>query len=133
MVPLDKCKFDSRGRVIAGGLFSVPHKADFDRLINDRRPFNAIEGRLNWAKLPHGTQLTLLIVQSGEAVRGSGDDLSSYFHILKHLDEWVCRNVVGSPLTAPRMSHLVVFLGKRICWDLSRFVWGIATPWISPR
>ena len=75
----------------------MPHKEHSDRLINDRRPFNAIEGRLKWAKLPHGTMLMHLIVKQGETARASGDDLESFFYTLEHLQEWLARNAVGKP------------------------------------
>ena len=96
-MPVSKCLRDSKGKLIAGGLFSVPHKESPDRLINDRRPFNALERRLHWATLPHGTLLIQVILEGGEVIRGSGDDLQSFFYTLKHLDDWVIRNVVGHP------------------------------------
>ena len=65
-------------------------------VILDRRPFNELERRLVWAKLPHGSLLTQLIVPPGYSVRGSGDDLSNYFYLLKHQDSWLPRNAIGS-------------------------------------
>ena len=32
----------------------------------------------------------------GYSVRGSGDDLSNYFYLLKHRDDWLPRNAVGA-------------------------------------
>ena len=89
---------DSRGDVISGGLFAVDYKPESDRVISDRKPFNELECRLVWAKLPHGSLLTQLIVPPGYSVRGSGDDLSNYnyFYLLKHQDSWVPRNAIGS-------------------------------------
>eukprot|EP00438_Fugacium_kawagutii_P014674 Skav232095 [mRNA] locus=scaffold2353:86437:88234:+ [translate_table: standard] len=86
---------DSKGNIISGGLFAVDHKAESDRIILDRRPFNELERRLVWAKLPHGSLLTQLIVPKGFSIRGSGDDLSNYFYLLKHNTEWLPRNTVG--------------------------------------
>ena len=86
---------DCQGNTITGGLFAVDHKPESDRIILDRRPFNEIERRLVWAKLPHGCLLTQLIVPKGWSVRGSGDDLSNYFYLLKQNDDWLPRNVVG--------------------------------------
>ena len=43
---------DSQGKIISGGLFAVDHKAESDRIILDRRPFNELERRLVWARLP---------------------------------------------------------------------------------
>ena len=75
LLPEEAMLRDACGRGIKGGLFAVLHKADFDRLINDRRPFNEWERRLQWAHLPHGSQLTYLVLGEGEHVRGSGDYL----------------------------------------------------------
>ena len=86
---------DSEGRIISGGLFAVDHKADSDRIILDRRPFNELERRLVWARLPHGSLLTQLIVPKGFSIRGSGDDLSNYFYLLQHNQQWLPRNAVG--------------------------------------
>ena len=82
---------DSEGRIISGGLFAVDHKAESDRIILDRRPFNELERRLVWARLPHGS---LLIVPKGFSIRGSGDDLSNYFYLLQHNQQWLPRNAV---------------------------------------
>ena len=41
--------------VLPGGWFAVASKDDSDRLILDRRPRNATEDRLCWARMPHGT------------------------------------------------------------------------------
>lgn len=79
---------NSKGEIISGGLFAVDRKPHSDRIILDRRPFNELERRLVWAKLPHGSLLTQLIVPPGYSVRGSGDDLSNYFYLLKHQDSW---------------------------------------------
>ena len=86
---------DEEGRMITGGLFAVDHKTNSDRIILDRRPFNELEKRLVWAKLPHGCLLTQLIVPKGCSVRGSGDDLSNYFYLLQHEPSWLPRNAIG--------------------------------------
>ena len=86
---------DSHGNIITGGLFAVDHKPSSDRIILDRRPFNELERRLVWAKLPHGSLLTQLIVPPGYSIRGSGDDLSNYFYLLKHNQDWLPRNAIG--------------------------------------
>ena len=72
LIPVDRAIRDTKGRIISAGLFSVPHKELSDRLICDRRPFNAIEGRLSWCCLPHGSQLIHLYVPPGFKVVGSG-------------------------------------------------------------
>lgn len=43
---------NSKGEIISGGLFVVDRKPHSDRIILDRRPFNELERRLVWAKLP---------------------------------------------------------------------------------
>ena len=75
-------------RLIKGGLFCVPHKPQSDRLINDRRPANLREKRLNWCQLPSGPLLCQLILEKYQSVRASGDDLSNYFYLIKHLESW---------------------------------------------
>ena len=95
LIPESLALRDSRGNVISGGLFAVDHKPESDRVILDRRPFNELERRLVWARLPHGSLLTQLIVPRGYSIRGSGDDLSNYFYLLKHNQDWLPRNTVG--------------------------------------
>ena len=99
LIPEEMALRDESGRIVSGGLFAVPHKANSDRIICDRRPQNELERRLVWAKLPHGALLTQLIVPKGFSVRGSGDDLSNYFYLLKHREEWLHRNTVGPVIT----------------------------------
>ena len=84
-------------KLIKGGLFCVPHKPESDRVINDRRPLNLREERLEWCQLPSGPMLCQLILDRAESVRASGDDLSNYFYLIKHLDQWQHRNAFGKP------------------------------------
>lgn len=84
-------------RLIRGGLFCVPHKPESDRLINDRRPLNVRENRLDWCQLPAGHMLTQLLLGPSDSVRASGDDLNNYFYLIKHLEEWQHRNAFGKP------------------------------------
>ena len=97
LIPESMGMRNSKGDVITGGLFAVDHKPQSDRIILDRRPFNELERRLVWAKLPHGSLLTQLIVPKGFSVRGSGDDLSNYFYLLKHQKDWLPRNTIEKP------------------------------------
>lgn len=83
------------GRSLLAGLFSVPHKQEYDRLIFDRRPANAGEVRLAWSHLPYGPQLCRLIVREGEVVRGSGDDLRTFFYQLLNAPSSLPRNCFG--------------------------------------
>ena len=97
LIPASEAVTDSSGSIISGGLFAVPHKPASDRVINDRRPFNIGENRLDWSKLPHGSLLTQLVLPPGHSIRASGDDLSNYFYLIQHLPEWLPRNTVGRP------------------------------------
>jgi hypothetical protein len=69
---------DTTGNVLRGGLFCVKHKAESDRLINDRRVLNSLEEHLQWARLPLGTQLCRLFLRPGQVCVASGDDLSNF-------------------------------------------------------
>ena len=131
LVPLDKCIFDSKGKVVAGGLFTVKHKEGSDRLINDRRPFNAMERRLNWARLPHGTMLTQLIVG-----KGSGDQGMTFAVIFLRsgtLQSGRPGTSSASPLTARATRILGAWKGVCTCLVLWWFAWGIATRLTLPR
>ena len=97
LIPESMALRDSDNNIISGGLFAVDHKKESDRIILDRRPFNELERRLVWARLPHGSLLTQLILPKGFSIRGSGDDLSNYFYLLQHLPEWLPRNAIGKP------------------------------------
>ena len=99
LMPEEFALRDSTGRIITGGLFAVPHKESSDRIICDRRPLNELERRLVWAKLPHGSLLTQIVVPPGFSIRGSGDDLSNYFYLLKHQESWLHRNMIGKPVS----------------------------------
>ena len=94
------------GHVIKGGLFCVPHKAESDRLINDRRPLNLRERRLGWCELPSGVMLCQLILEDHQSIRASGDDLSNYFYLIKHLDEWLPRNCFGRAIKGAKLVDL---------------------------
>ena len=104
-VPWDEV-LKENGKPVKGGLFCVPHKVSSDRLINDRRPLNAREHRLNWCSLPSGPMLCQLLLEPSESVRGSGDDLSNYFYLIKHLKGWLRRNCFGDPITGALCTEL---------------------------
>lgn len=93
-------------RLIKGGLFCVPHKPESDRLINDRRPLNLRERRLNWCQLPAGPMLTQLILNKDESIRASGDDLQNYFYLIKHLESWHHRNAFGQAFKGALLPEL---------------------------
>ena len=93
-------------KLIKGGLFCVPHKPHSDRLINDRRPANVREKRLNWCQLPSGPLLCQLILEHNESIRASGDDLSNYFYLIKHLEAWQPRNCFGRPFRGDLLPEL---------------------------
>ena len=108
LIPEEMGVRDSNGSLITGGLFAVDHKEHSDRIILDRRPFNQLERRLIWAKLPHGSLLTQLIVPHDHSIRGSGDDLQNYFYLLKHQDNWASKELGW----------------EKFWWGRLRTVWG---------
>lgn len=112
LIPVEQALHDAAGNVISGGLFAVPHKAETDRIILDRRPQNELERRLVMARLPHGSLLTQLILPKGFSIRGSGDDLSNFFYLLKHTEEWLGRNCVGEPFDGGKFTD---WGGKKGC------------------
>jgi len=83
------------GSPLVGGLFGVKHKEHVERMIYDRRPANSQEHRLDWIELPMGCQLTRLVVGRQDAVRGSGDDIRTYFYRLRNAPGSQARNCVG--------------------------------------
>lgn len=113
LIPEEMGVRDSNGSLITGGLFAVDHKEHSDRIILDRRPFNQLERRLIWAKLPHGSLLTQLIVPHDHSIRGSGDDLQNYFYLLKHQDNWLPRNSVGKSFDGAGYEQFGGEKGKR--------------------
>ena len=122
------------GALLLAGLFSVPHKEDRDRLIFDRRPQNAGDARLAWASLPLGSQLCQLIVDSDEVVRGSGDDLRTYFYALANAPEALLHSCFGRRLVGSdewsaygarlgvsyRLALRVVGMGDRNAVDIAQ-------------
>ena len=106
LLPEDCVLRDAKGDAVTAGFFAVPQKAETDRIITDRRPQNWTESRLSWAELPQGCLLTQLIPKDGESVRGSGDDISNYFHLLKHRRAWVYRNAVGRRLPGEKFVEM---------------------------
>lgn len=113
LIPEEMALKDHSGKIISGGLFAVPHKENSDRIICDRRPQNQIERRLVWARLPHGCMLTQIILQKNCSIRGSGDDLSNYFYLLKHQEKWLHRNCVGKPVPGSKFKKYGCDSNKR--------------------
>ena len=113
LIPEELGVKDSRGNIITGGLFAVDHKEQSDRIILDRRPFNELERRLVWAKLPHGSLLTQIVIPPGYSIRGSGDDLSNYFYLLKHNEAWLPRNAIGESFDGAGFEEFGGVAGRR--------------------
>ena len=95
LVDFSDVPFDTAGNPIVGGLFGVWHR-NGKRLIFDRRPQNATEERLGWARLPLGCQFCKLVLKPGEGIRGSGADLKSCFFQCRNAPDAVPRNAVGN-------------------------------------
>ena len=96
----------SDGTLLRGGLFAVKHTKGRQRLIFDRRLLNAGEAQLPWVSLPHGTQYCFCMLESHETIRGSGDDIETYYYHLRHQDNFVHRNAVGRRFTGKRAREL---------------------------
>ena len=106
LIPTSMALRDKEGNIVSGGLFAVAHKEATDRIILDRRPQNELEKRVIMAKLPHGSLFTQLIIPKSCSIRASGDDLSNYFYLLKHHEEWLGRNTVGKPVKGSMFADL---------------------------
>lgn len=50
--------------------------------------------------------LTQLILGAHESIRASGDDLSNYFYLIKHLEMWQNRNCFGKPIKGHKLTDL---------------------------
>ena len=86
-----------RGKPVTAGLFTAPHNKASDRLIVDRRSANALERRLGWAVLPSGAQFAQIRIPADSTVRGSGEDLASFFYLLEGTEKWHHFSTVGRP------------------------------------
>ena len=83
------------GKLLTGGFFCVKKSDSEDRLIYDRRPENATMERLNWSRLPSGACFARLLLEPNEFLRGSGDDLRTYYYSLALPTNWIRFNSVG--------------------------------------
>ena len=95
LVNFSDVPFDTVGNPVVGRLFGVWHR-NGKRLFFDRRPQNATEERLGWARLPLGCQFCKLVLKPGEGIRGSGADLKSCSFQCRHVPDAVPRNAVGN-------------------------------------
>ena len=50
-----------------------------------------------------------MILDKDSSARGSGDDLSNFFYMLKHNEDWIVRNIVGD--AAPISGQLLADFG----------------------
>ena len=85
----------NQGKLLTGGFFCVKKSDVEDRLIYDRRPENATMSRLGWSQLPSGACLTRILLEPDEYLRGSGDDLKTYYYSLALPSNWIKYNSVG--------------------------------------
>ena len=107
LVPEEEIPLTRNGTPLLGGLFSVLHKTDSDRLIFDRRPQNSTEILLSdWLDLPLGAQLIHRTLVPGQGIRASGDDLDCYFYYLLHEPGWWRENAVGRSLDGQQLYEL---------------------------
>ena len=106
LIPEEEVAVGADFRKLIAGLFTVPHKPESDRLIIDRRPQNATEARLRWATLPHGSLLGQIRLEPHEDIRGSGDDVSNYFYLLRRHTSGRNRNAFGRVFTGAEAAEL---------------------------
>ena len=95
LVPEQELPRNRAGELMPGGLFCVAKNQTEDRLIFDRRPENSTMERLRWARLPAGSCFCRMLLRSDQFMRGSGDDLRTYYYMLKLPENWVRCNAVG--------------------------------------
>ena len=95
LLPESELPRDRKGRLLPGGLFSVPKNDSEDRLIFDRRPENETMQRLSWARLPSGACFTRMLLRANEYVRGSGEDLRNFYYNLALPTNWCRYNSFG--------------------------------------
>ena len=86
-------------KLLVGGLFAVPHTKGRQRLIFDRRVLNVRERKLDWVSLRRGVMFTKMILAEGYCLRGSGDDIDTYYFQLGHEPNWYHRNCFGRRIT----------------------------------
>lgn len=108
LVSEDELERTADGRLLVGGFFCVRKNNVEDRLIFDRRPANAMMQRLDWAHLPAGACLAKLLLEPDEFLRGSGDDLRTYYFSLALPQNAYKFNAVGRRVDP----KLVASLGK---------------------
>ena len=95
LIPESEVPLTPEGNPLLAGLFCVGHKPTTDRMIFDRRPGNHLDLRFGWCRLPLGSQLTQMVVEPHESVRGSGDDLRAFFYCLRNWPAHVRYNAFG--------------------------------------
>ncbi|CAE7732232.1 osm1, partial [Symbiodinium sp. KB8] len=106
LVPERELPRSRAGELMPGGLFCVAKNQTEDRLIFDRRPENSTMERLRWARLPAGSCFCRMLLRSDQFVRGSGDDLRTYYYMLKLPDNWVRYNAVGRQVDRALVAEL---------------------------
>ena len=82
------------GRLFINGCFGVDHRKGM-RAIFDLRASNAGEHRIRWSCLPAGVMTCWIQLKRGEALRGSGDDLSNWFYQLQETPGMIPRRAFG--------------------------------------
>ena len=113
-----------QGRPVVGEFFAVPKPSKIlesglavkrQRLIFDRRPQNACEGRLEWVCLPHAVLFRKMIIPRGMIARGHGGDLRSFYFSFRHHPSWWRRNAGGPVLKRSVLRRWPQrYMGKRL-------------------
>ena len=113
LIPQESVARGCDGRLVRSGFFVVEHKADKDRLIQDRRIPNLNERPLGRVSLPHGVLLRGITLRPEETLRASGDDLRTYFYSVKQAKGEEVYNATGRPLHGRDLTDFGGIPGKK--------------------
>ena len=111
LIPESDIARRSEGRLLLNGLFGVHHRHG-QRAIFDLRPANHSEGRLRWSTLPLGSMFSFFRLSPDKCLRGSGDDLETYFYHWQESESMVPRRAFGRCITGAEALELGGTPGK---------------------
>lgn len=98
------------------GLFSVVKDLSKDRLILDARASNCLEtpGQRWIQSLACGESLCRILLEQGESIRSSGNDLRDYYYLFRIGEERSQKNSLVGTLPVQRISHLKAIQEKQL-------------------
>ena len=129
LIPESDIPVTAEGRLLIAGLFCVPRKRDKDRLIFDRRPQNHGDIQFKWARMPVGCQLVRLVLEPHEGIRGSGDDLRTYFYNLANTPGALRYNAFGRRVWGQDFKEHGGKPGAPIASPFGWWRWATPTQW----